>query len=291
MANSDVLIRKFIFDLEIDKQESFSFYNESLSNFVKERSEEIFQDIFNKVGINENIFIDSLEINLENLDIDNLDFLEQRIYETVVDQILKIQSKTLQTRFKNIKQFNLQSLFQFIANYGFLPWSFNNKKKVNYFFKQEIKKEAEKKNLSKILFDNLKGFKRVLSILSFSNNIQLRKILFGENFKFHQKIIDLERKIIHQLSKTPSLKHEEFNETTFFTFKLLKKSSLNSISILSELISFFKVKYQLSDVHIISLKEKISDILKIKNLNYREDSTLEEKYKEYIFTNKDYKTF
>ena len=100
MANSDVLIRKFIFDLEIDKQESFSFYNESLSNFVKERSEEIFQDIFNKVGINENIFIDSLEINLENLDIDNLDFLEQRIYETVVDQILKIQSKTLQTRFK-----------------------------------------------------------------------------------------------------------------------------------------------------------------------------------------------
>ena len=93
MANSDVLIRKFIFDLEIDKQESFVFYNESLSNFVKERSEEIFQDIFNKVGINENIFIDSLEINLENLDIDNLDFLEQRIYETVVDQILKIQSK------------------------------------------------------------------------------------------------------------------------------------------------------------------------------------------------------
>ena len=47
MANSDVLIRKFIFDLEIDKQESFSFYNESLSNFVKERSEEIFQDILN----------------------------------------------------------------------------------------------------------------------------------------------------------------------------------------------------------------------------------------------------
>ena len=96
MANSDVLIRKFIFDLEIDKQESFSFYNESLSNFVKERSEEIFQDIFNKLGINENIFIDSLEINLENLDIDNLDFLEQRIYETVVDQILKIQSKRIQ---------------------------------------------------------------------------------------------------------------------------------------------------------------------------------------------------
>ena len=291
MANSDVLIRKFIFDLEIDKQESFSFYNESLSNFVKERSEEIFQDIFNKVGINENIFIDSLEINLENLDIDNLDFLEQRIYETVVDQILKIQSKTLQTRFQNIKQFNLQSLFQFIANYGFLPWSFNNKKKVNYFFKQEIRKEAEKKNLSKILVDNLKGFKRVLTILSFSNNIQLRKILFGENFKFHQNIIDLERKIVHQLSKTPSLKHEEFNETTFFTLKLLKKSSLSSISILSELISFFKVKYQLSDVHIISLKEEISDILKIKNLNYREDSILEEKYKEYIFTNKDYKTF
>ena len=89
MANSDVLIRKFIFDLEIDKQESFVFYNESLSNFVKERSEEIFQDIFNNVGVNENIFIDSLEINLENLDINNLDFLEQTIYETVVDQILK----------------------------------------------------------------------------------------------------------------------------------------------------------------------------------------------------------
>ena len=57
------------------------------------------------------------------------------------------------------------------------------------------------------------------------------------------------------------------------------------------MISFFKVKYQLSDVHIISLKEKISDILKIKNLNYREDSILQEKYKEYVFTIKDYKTF
>ena len=94
MVNSDVLIRKFIFDLEIDKQESFNFYNETLSNFVKERIEKIFQDIFDKVGFNENIFIDSLEINLQNLDINNLDVLEQTIYETVVDQIFKFQSKS-----------------------------------------------------------------------------------------------------------------------------------------------------------------------------------------------------
>ena len=291
MVNSDVLIRKFIFDLEIDKQESFNFYNETLSNFVKERIEKIFQDIFDKVGFNENIFIDSLEINLQNLDINNLDVLELTIYETVVDQIFKFQSKAFQTSVQNVGKFNLQSLFQFISNYGFLPWSFNNKKKVNYFFKQEIKKGINKKNLSKILVEDLKGFKRILGVLSFSNNTQLLKILFEENFKLHQNIIDLERKIVYQLYKNRNLKYVEINETTFFTLKLLNNSSLSSKSILNQLISFFRVKYQLSDIQIISLKEKISDIFKMKDLTYREDYILQGKNKQYALTNKDYKTF
>ncbi len=291
MANSDVLIRKFIFDLEIDKQENFNFYNEILSTFVKERSKEIFQDIINKVDSKENIFIDSLEINLEELDINNLDFLEQIIYETALDHIFKIQSNTVQTRFQNIKKFNLQSLFQFIANYGFLPWSFNNKKKVNYFFKQEIKKETEKKNLSKILVNNLEGFKRVLNVLIFSNKIQLLKILMEKNFEFHQNVVDLERKIVHQLFKTSNLKSEEFNETTFFILKLFDNSTPSPKSVLTQMVNYLKNKYQLSDVHIISLKEKVSDIFKMKDFIYREDSIIQDKNKEYVFTKKDYKTF
>ena len=65
MVNSDVLIRKFIFDLEIDKQESFNFYNETLSNFVKERTEKIFQDMKKFFLVKHTFYILIFDMTLE----------------------------------------------------------------------------------------------------------------------------------------------------------------------------------------------------------------------------------
>ena len=85
-----------------------------------------------------------------------------------------------------------------------------------------------------------------------------------KNFEFHQNVVDLERKIVHQLFKTSNLKSEEFNETTFFILKLFDNSTPSPKSVLTQVVNYLKNKYQLSDVHIISLKEKVSDIFKMK---------------------------
>ena len=45
METNDLLIRQFVFDLDIEREDQFNSINDALVGFVKERSEAIFEKI------------------------------------------------------------------------------------------------------------------------------------------------------------------------------------------------------------------------------------------------------
>ena len=73
MANSDVLIRRIIFDLEIPSQDNFQEYSDAVSKIVKERFTIILQDLAMKFKLDSIIFIDNLTVDLGDIDLDNIE--------------------------------------------------------------------------------------------------------------------------------------------------------------------------------------------------------------------------
>ena len=76
MGNRDILIRQVVFDLEIDSQEKFQSYSEAVSLFVRERLTKLLNTLSIQLEIEENMTLDTIEISIENIDINNLELIE-----------------------------------------------------------------------------------------------------------------------------------------------------------------------------------------------------------------------
>ena len=140
MANSDILIRQIIFDLEIPSQVNFQEYSDAVSKIVKERITIILQDLAIKFKLDSKIFIDNLTVDLGDIDFDNWEAYEGILSAQILDQLRIQRSYPLNLKELDRRSQPFISLMKFISEFGLLPWSFNTRKKVNFYFKSEIVK-------------------------------------------------------------------------------------------------------------------------------------------------------
>lgn len=192
MANSDVLIRQIIFDLEIPSQVHFQDYSDAVSTIVKERIISILLDLASKMKLDNKIFIDDLTVDLGNIDFDNWEAYESVLYDQILSQ-LKIQGIPLNFIELGERSQSFISLMKFIAEFGLLPWSFNNRQKVNYYFKSEIEKFKGSKSLFSIFINSKKSYSRILSILDKENTLLLLKSLLKKKYPIYKRVIEFNK--------------------------------------------------------------------------------------------------
>ena len=253
MKNNDVLIQKIVFDLDIDTSDNYQLFFEIISAFVKNNFSRVLEEIadYNSQS-NENYFLDKVEIDLDEIDIENLSFIEPLLKEKIQQQINKFsKSRESISKFQSSK-FNLEQLLQFISYYGFLPWSFNTKEKVNNFFRASIKNDPNKKSLFNILLKDEKSFLRISNTLSPKNNDLFFKVLLKTEYKFYQEIIELNNNI---LSENKSLSTQlKPDQVIFHILNLFNKHSFKKDMIIEKSIDFFKSKYSIPSAELSKIK-------------------------------------
>ena len=192
MANSDVLIRQIIFDLEIPSQVHFQEYSDAVSTIVKERIITIIQDLASKLKLDNKIFIDDLTVDIGNIDFDNWGAYEGILYDQILNQ-LKVKGTPFNFNELGERSQSFISLMKFIAEFGLLPWSFNNRQKVNYYFKSEIEKLKSSKSLFSIFINSKKSYSRILSILDKENTLLFLKSLLKKKYPIYKRVIELNK--------------------------------------------------------------------------------------------------
>ena len=254
MKNNDVLIQKIVFDLDIDSPDNYQLYFEIISAFVKNNFSKILEEIGAEYSqSNNNYFLDKVEIDLDEIDIENLSFIEPLLKEKIQQQIIKLsKSKESISKFQSNK-FNLEQLIQFISDYGFLPWSFNTKEKVNNFFRASIKNYPNKKSLFKILLKDEKSFLRISNTLTSKNNDFFFKALLKTEYKFYQQIIEFNKSILNE-NKSLSIQHKQ-DQVIFYILNLFNKHSLEKDVIIEKSIDFFKTKYSIPSEDLGKIKD------------------------------------
>ena len=293
---NDVIIRKLIFDLEIENEKKYFPVSNQISMNINDSFLKQIDNIFGK--FKDNYYkIKSLEINIGDLNFNELVNLEN----IIIDHI----NTYLES---NLLKFNIESrnINELLINYsynGYLPWWASNKKKVNEFIKKNLKNDISL--TYDILVRDFKSFKRIKEILNKSTFKLLLKTILKKNFSSFLKIVDFRNFLEIEILQSQYLKSNQETES-YSIFKTLKdfkqndKKNLIKDVLKKEIIDrdlsqknigkiLVKEKYSFlkSEFDKISIQKK-ENILKylIRNFSYNRDF---EKFKELFFkSNTDY---
>ena len=293
---NDVIIRKLIFDLEIENEKKYFPVSNQISMNINDSFLKQLDNIFGK--FKDNYYkIKSLEINIGDLNFNELVNLEN----IIIDHI----NTYLES---NLLKFDIESrnINELLINYsynGYLPWWASNKKKVNEFIKKNLKNDISLTH--DILVRDFKSFKRIKEILNKSTFKLLLKTILKKNFSSFLKIVDFRNFLEIEILQSQYLKSNQETES-YSIFKTLKdfkqndKKNLIKDVLKKEIIDrdlsqknigkiLVKEKYSFlkSEFDKISIQKK-ENILKylISNFSYNRDF---EKFKELFFkSNTDY---
>ena len=293
---NDVIIRKLIFDLEIENEKKYFPVSNQISMNINDSFLKQIDNIFGK--FKDNYYkIKSLEINIGDLNFNELVNLEN----IIIDHI----NTYLES---NLLKFDIESrnINELLINYsynGYLPWWASNKKKVNEFIKKNLKNDISLTH--DILVRDFKSFKRIKEILNKSTFKLLLKTILKKNFSSFLKIVDFRNFLEIEILQSQYLKSNQETES-YSIFKTLKdfkqndKKNLIKDVLKKEIIDrdlsqknigkiLVKEKYSFlkSEFDKISIQKK-ENILKylISNFLYNRDF---EKFKELFFkSNTDY---
>ena len=293
---NDVIIRKLIFDLEIENEKKYFPVSNQISMNINDSFLKQLDNIFGK--FKDNYYkIKSLEINIGDLNFNELVNLEN----IIIDHI----NTYLES---NLLKFDIESrnINELLINYsynGYLPWWASNKKKVNEFIKKNLKNDISLTH--DILVRDFKSFKRIKEILNKSTFKLLLKTILKKNFSSFLKIVDFRNFLEIEILQSQYLKSNQETES-YSIFKTLKdfkqndKKNLIKDVLKKEIIDrdlsqknigkiLVKEKYSFlkSEFDKISIQKK-ENILKylIRNFSYNRDF---EKFKELFFkSNTDY---
>ena len=293
---NDVIIRKLIFDLEIENEKKYFPVSNQISMNINDSFLKQLDNIFGK--FKDNYYkIKSLEINIGDLNFNELVNLEN----IIIDHI----NTYLES---NLLKFDIESrnINELLINYsynGYLPWWASNKKKVNEFIKKNLKNDISLTH--DILVRDFKSFKRIKEILNKSTFKLLLKTILKKNFSSFLKIVDFRNFLEIEILQSQYLKSNQDTES-YSIFKTLKdfkqndKKNLIKDVLKKEIIDrdlsqknigkiLVKEKYSFlkSEFDKISIQKK-ENILKylISNFSYNSDF---EKFKELFFkSNTDY---
>jgi hypothetical protein len=244
METNDLLIRQFVFDLDIEREDQFNSINDALLGFVKERGEAIFEKIVTEFDPNQNIIIDELEIQIDNFDVFDLEYLEQQIMDQVLAKIKNFYNSPREQKSDLTVSMNLEQLLLFIARYGFLPWRFNQPEKIKIFFEKQWRKPLKRDQVLSVL-SNKKGFLRIYRVMESKHMKLLLKVGLGKHHALYQTLIQIEKKIL--LKKGKKAIEKNLKDTAFFLIERAQKASFLSSSILIEALAYIKEKYALQE--------------------------------------------
>ena len=254
MRDNDILIRQIIFDLEIDSEDAFQSYAEVLNNFTRNNILKILSEIENEEAFSDiDIHIDSLSIDLDLIDILSIENLESFIKSQIVEEIRIRSSNQKHQQYPQTAGFTIEQLLKFFSDYGFLPWSFNTKEKVNTLFNATIGNSSQPLFLHKLLLKDIRSFNRIVEILTPKNSIALFKLILKKDYKLFNQIIELNQNIIATdalSTSTPSS-----NQVQFYILGLFNKYSNQHKIIVSESVSYLQSVHALQRNEIIKYKE------------------------------------
>ena len=250
MNDNDILIRQIIFDLEIESQEAFQSYADVINNFTRNNILNILSELERDASFsNIDIHIDKLIIDLDLIDIVGLENLESFIKSKILQDVRKNYSIQKLQNSPQTSKFTIEQLLKFFSEYGFLPWNFNNKEKVNSFFSITISKSSQLQLLNMLLLKDQRSFNRIVEILSPKNTILLFKLILKNDYKFYEQVVKLNQNLISKAELTTSI--QSSNQVQFYILGLFNRYNNQNEKILSESLSY------LQKIHAIQLDEII----------------------------------
>ena len=254
MKDNDILIRQVIFDLEIESEEAFQSYADIINNFTRNNILNILSELERDESFsNIDIHIDELIIDLDLIDIVGLENLEAHIKSKILDNLKKYSSIQ---KFQNDPQtakFTIEQLLKFFSEYGFLPWSFNNKEKVNTLFSTTISKSSQLKLLNMLLLKDQRSFNRIVEILSPKNTILLFKLILKNDYNLYEQVVKLNQNIISKADLATSI--QSSNQVQFHILGLFNRYTNQNEKILSESVTYLQKKHSIQLNEVIKHKD------------------------------------
>ena len=254
MKDNDILIRQIIFDLEIESEEAFQSYADIINNFTRNNILNILSELERDESFsNIDIHIDELIIDLDSIDIVGFENLEAHIKSKILDSLRKYSSIQKLQNDPQTAKFTIEQLLKFFSEYGFLPWSFNNKEKVNTLFSTTISKSSQLKLLHMLLLKDQRSFNRIVKILSPKNTILLFKLILKNDYKLYEQVVKLNQNIISKADLAASI--QSSNQVQFHILGLFNRYTNQNEKILSESVTYFQKKHAIQLNEVIKHKD------------------------------------
>ena len=254
MKDNDILIRQVIFDLEIESEEAFQSYADIINNFTRNNILNILSELERDESFsNIDIHIDELIIDLDSIDIVDFENLEAHIKSKILDSLRKYSSIQKLQNDPQTAKFTIEQLLKFFSEYGFLPWSFNNKEKVNTLFSTTISKSSQLKLLNMLLLKDQRSFNRIVEILSPKNTILLFKLILKNDYKLYEQVVKLNQNIISKADLAASI--QSSNQVQFHILGLFNRYTNQNEKILSESVTYFQKKHAIQLNEVIKHKD------------------------------------
>ena len=254
MKDNDILIRQVIFDLEIESEEAFQSYADIINNFTRNNILNILSELERDESFsNIDLHIDELIIDLDSIDIVGFENLEAHIKSKILDSLRKYSSIQKLQNDPQTAKFTIEQLLKFFSEYGFLPWSFNNKEKVNTLFSTTISKSSQLKLLHMLLLKDQRSFNRIVKILSPKNTILLFKLILKNDYKLYEQVVKLNQNIISKADLAASI--QSSNQVQFHILGLFNRYTNQNEKILSESVTYFQKKHAIQLNEVIKHKD------------------------------------
>ena len=254
MKDNDILIRQVIFDLEIESEEAFQSYADIINNFTRNNILNILSELERDESFsNIDIHIDELIIDLDSIDIVGFENLEAHIKSKILDSLRKYSSIQKLQNDPQTAKFTIEQLLKFFSEYGFLPWSFNNKEKVNTLFSTTISKSSQLKLLHMLLLKDQRSFNRIVKILSPKNTILLFKLILKNDYKLYEQVVKLNQNIISKADLAASI--QSSNQVQFHILGLFNRYTNQNEKILSESVTYLQKKHAIQLNEVIKHKD------------------------------------
>lgn len=178
MTPNNILIKELNFQIELDQITDF----EDIANHVSELSNNnlkasLQKALDNNFKIHENIFIDTLTINVGEVDFNNYSSISKKIINSLIDKIVSLEKVNFKSN---------EYLLNYFIKYGFLPWWANSAKKMNDYLRiHDFNRNLKDELYQKIIRDNL-SFYRLFNILNYNNKNKVLKKYLGNKFLYFQ---------------------------------------------------------------------------------------------------------
>ena len=269
MTPNNITIKELKFALEID--ESIDFENVAINiseltnkNLIVNLQKRI-DDTFKSY---ENISINSLIIDIGEIDLNNKGSIAKTISNLVVKKIKSLENNDPKSN---------ESLITHFIKFGFLPWWANSTKKMNDYLNANAFNQDIKDELYQTITKDSSNFYRLLNILNDHNKKNLFKKYLRNKFSYFQNSTLFFKKLFEDFYVTESSNHR-FNIQYELFKAFLKHNKENDViflMVLKKIIHDSNIEWG-----------KVSKTLLLKNNNHKNFSEVLNFNEQLFFSNK-----